>query len=120
LDEFLATTNFAMLKLIKTLHTAIWLVMASAAFYILYAGLTKTFNNWLYISIALLVLESIILMLNKWTCPLTPMAMKHTSETRSNFDIYLPETIAKYNKHIFGFIFLVGLLLVALNSIDLR
>jgi hypothetical protein len=109
-----------MLKLIKTLHTAIWLVMASAAFYILYAGLTKTFNSWLYVSVALLVLESIILMLNKWTCPLTPMAMKYTPNTNSNFDIYLPEIIAKYNKHIFGSIFLVGLLLVVINLVGLR
>jgi hypothetical protein len=105
------------LLFIKTLHTAIWLVMAVATFYILFAGITNTRNIWLWISIALLSTETIVLIINKWTCPLTPMAMKYTGDRNDNFDIYLPRALAKYNKLIFGAMFVIGILLVIFNII---
>lgn len=103
------------LILVKSIHSLVWLIMASAAIFILYAGVTNTVNIWLWISIGLLIIESIVLILNRWTCPLTPIAMKYTSEQAHNFDIYLPKVIAKYNKVIFGTIFIIGLVLVILN-----
>ncbi|MFZ5390830.1 MAG: hypothetical protein ACOZAJ_00960 [Patescibacteria group bacterium] len=105
------------LTFIKSLHSIIWFIMAAASIYILYAGLTKTFDIWLWLSIGLLVMESIVLLVNRWTCPLTPLAMKYTADRQDNFDIYLPLFIAKYNKIIFGTIFAVGLLLVIFNAI---
>jgi hypothetical protein len=109
-----------MLFLIKLIHTVIWVVMAAAAFYILYAGVTGTFDWILLISIMLLIVETIVLIVNKWTCPLTPMAEKYTSDREDNFDIYLPEWLAKYNKMIFGTVFVVGLILVVVNWINLQ
>lgn len=109
-----------MLKTIKLIHTIIWVVMAAASFYILYAGITNTFDIILTISIILLVLETITLLINKWTCPLTPLAGKYTSNRKDNFDIYLPNWLAKYNKFIFGTIFTIGLLLVLINWILLQ
>lgn len=104
-----------MLKVIKIIHTIIWIVMALATLYILYAGLTNTFDIFLYISIALLTAETIVLILNKWTCPLTPIARNYTDDRKDNFDIYLPEGLARYNKIIFGSIFVIGIILVILN-----
>jgi hypothetical protein len=52
---------------------------------------------------------------NKWVCPLTPLAMNYTANRNDNFDIYLPEFVAKYNKIFFGTLFVVGLLLVIFN-----
>ena len=103
--------------LIKLAHTVIWFIMALASIYILYAGITKTESAWLWISIALLCFESLVLVFNKWTCPFTPMAMKYTSERTDNFDIYIPKIIARYNKVIFGTIFVVGLVLVIYNML---
>lgn len=100
---------------IKLIHTAIWSVMALATAYILYAGITKSFTVWLWISIILVSLESLVLVLNKWTCPLTFFAMKYTPNRSDNFDIYLPMVVAKYNKIIFGTIFVVGIMLVMFN-----
>jgi len=104
-----------MLRIIKTVHTIIWLVMASATSYILYAGITATFTKMLYICLGLLVLETAVLVFNKWTCPLTPMARRYSDEKSDNFDIYLPNWLAKYNKIIFGIIFIAGILLVTFN-----
>lgn len=111
--------NNKSLSVIKIIHTIIWFIMATASFYILYAGIFKIFDIWLYISIGLLVLETIVLIINKWTCPLTPMAMKHTENRADNFDIYLPLFVAKYNKQIFGAIFVIGLLLVLINFLSI-
>ena len=104
-----------MIKLIKFAHTVIWLIMAAATLYILYAGITNTFNFTLMISIILLTLESVTLIFNKWTCPLTPMAKKYTSDRKDNFDIYLPNWLAKHNKIIFGTLFVIGIILVLIN-----
>jgi hypothetical protein len=104
------------LAIIKLTHTAIWLIMASASFYILYAGITDTTTPMLWVSIGLLSLETLVLLANKWTCPLTPMARKHTAEQSDNFDIYLPLWLARHNKLIFGSIFAAGLLLLGLGS----
>jgi polyferredoxin len=64
-----------------------------------------------------LLIESAVLIFNGWTCPLTSIAERYTDERQHNFDIYLPEIVAKYNKLIFGTIFVVGLLLVLFNVI---
>jgi hypothetical protein len=108
-----------MLTLIKLLHTFVWAVMASATLYILYAGVTNTFNTTLVVSILLLTLETLVLLFNKWRCPLTPLAEKYTSERTSNFDIYLPRSLATYNKQIFGTLFIFGVLLVFCNWMQL-
>ena len=41
--------------------------------------------------------------------PLTTVAARCTHERRANFDIYLPEWLARYNKHIFGALYAAGL-----------
>lgn len=97
------------------IHTFVWTVMASAVFYVFYAGITKTFGLMLWLSIGLVVIETAVLLINKWRCPLTPIAMKYTSDRRENFDIYLPEWLAKHNKLIFSTIFVAGLILVVRN-----
>ncbi len=91
--------------------------MASAVIYILYAGITNTFNTILWIAIGLILLEGVVLLINKWTCPLTPLAEKYTSNREPNFDIYLPKWLAKHNKTIFTSLFIIGLLLVIINLI---
>jgi hypothetical protein len=106
-----------MLRLIKLIHTFVWGVMALATLYILYAGITNTFDTLLIISLALLSLETLVLIFNKWTCPLTPLAGNFTTERKDNFDIYLPLWLATYNKHIFGTLFVAGLALICLRLI---
>lgn len=91
--------------------------MAAASFYILYAWITNTSNWIVLLSIILVTIETLILLFNKWTCPLTYIAKKHTSNRKDNFDIYLPIWLAKYNKRIFGIIFISGILLIVFNLI---
>ena len=56
--------------------------------------------------------ECIVLALNRFRCPLTDVAARHTENRAANFDIYLPESVARHNKAIFGTLFVLGELVV--------
>ena len=97
----------AKLVLIKTTHTAIWLFYNVVIFYLLYAVIANKIDKWVWICIALVVLEGLILLVFKAVCPVTLLARKYSASSEPNFDIYLPKWLAKYNKEIYTTIFLL-------------
>ena len=60
--------------------------------------------------IGIVFIEVLVLIANKWRCPLTGVAARYTDDRRDNFDIYLPEWLARHNKLIFGVLYVVGVL----------
>ena len=64
-----------------------------------------------------MLIEVAVLIANHFVCPLTSMAARYTDDRRENFDIYLPRWLARYNKQIFGSIFIAALLLSVLRWI---
>lgn len=105
-----------MLRTIKAIHTLVWATMASAIFYVLYVGISGEKRGVVWLAIGLIVLETGVLLVNRWRCPLSDVAARYTEEQDDNFDIYLPQWLAKHNKTIFGILFGMGLLLVLLRS----
>lgn len=93
--------NETKLVTIKVIHTIIWLFFNVVIFYMLYAAITNKLDKWLWIGYGLFVLEGLVLLLFKFFCPLTVMARKYSGSTKENFDIYLPNWLAKYNKLIY-------------------
>lgn len=61
--------------------------------------------------IGTVLVEVVILAFNSWRCPLTAVAARYTDDRRPNFDIYLPEWLARWNKEIFGTLYVAGILL---------
>jgi len=53
-------------------------------------------------------IECLVLVFNRGRCPLTDVAGRYTEVRGANFDIYLPEWLARYNKEIFGVVFVGG------------
>ena len=104
-----------MITFIKAIHTAIWLIMTIATFYIGYSVIRMNFNVLFYISLFLIIAEILVIIVNSLRCPLTNIARRYTNENTPNFDIYLPQIIAKYNKEIFSVILLFILLLYVYN-----
>jgi hypothetical protein len=49
-----------------------------------------------------------VLLANRWKCPLTDLAEKYTDDRSPNFDIYLPNWLARHNKTIFGALFVLN------------
>jgi len=51
-----------------------------------------------------------VLVLNRMQCPLTGAAKRYTNDRRANFDIFLPEWLARNNKAIFGTLYALAVL----------
>ena len=95
------------LVLVKTIHTVIWVFYNVVIFYMLYAVIVNRIDKWLWICFGLVLLEGIILLVFKQVCPVTLIARKYSDSDKSNFDIYLPEWLARYNKLIYTIIVIV-------------
>jgi hypothetical protein len=65
--------------------------------------------------IGVVCVEVLILAFNRFRCPLTDVAARYTTDRRDNFDIYLPEWLARYNKLIFGTLFVAGVLMTVVR-----
>ena len=113
----LKMTNNAKLLLIKTVHTAVWAFFVTVIFYILYSGFFDRINGLTGVAIGLVVFEGGVLLLFKRHCPLTLIARKYSDSNQDNFDIFLPNWLAKYNKLIFTTLFVAGLLMVLLRRL---
>lgn len=102
---------------IKVIHSLIWLFFATSIFYVLYCGIFNKVSFITWILIGFVFLETFVLLFFKWRCPLTLIARKYSNSNKDNFDIYLPNWIAKHNKLIFSIIFTTGLILVIYRTI---
>lgn len=100
-------TSRSKLIAIKIIHTAIWAFFNVVIFYMLYAVTFGEINKWLWIGYGLVGLEVIALLSFRFFCPLTILARKYSDSPRNNFDIYLPEWLARYNKQIYTAIMLL-------------
>ena len=92
---------------IKLLHTAIWFFFVICIVAIPIAGARRQFQGAAALS-SLVLMECLVLACNRGQCPLTVVAGRYTEERKNNFDIYLPLWLARYNKKIFGTLFVAG------------
>jgi hypothetical protein len=97
------------LRLVKLVHTLAWALFAGCIVALPVAAYLNDFQLAALL-IAIVLLEVIVLVANRFRCPLTAVAARYTSDRRANFDIYLPMWIARYNKEIFGSLFVAGIL----------
>jgi hypothetical protein len=95
------------LTAVKLLHTGVWafFVMAIAGVP-LFAWLGH--DGWALVCAGVVAVESLVRAVNGMRCPLTDVAGAYTEDRRANFDIYLPEWLARYNKLIFGSLYVAG------------
>lgn len=103
------------LILLKSIHTLIWIFFASLIFYILYCGIIGDINPITWIAIGFIILEGLILLIFNMFCPLTIIARKYSDSKKDNFDIFLPEWLARHNKLLFSIIFIIGLTLIGIR-----
>jgi len=103
---------------IKVIHTVIWFFFNAVLFYMAYAVTINRIDKFVWIGIGCIVAEWIVLLYFKWQCPLTTIARKYSNSTKENFDIYIPNGLAKYNKEIYITFFVIiisGLIFRILN-----
>jgi uncharacterized membrane protein len=107
------------LRVVKIVHTLAWSVFAGCIAALPVAAYFKDFRLAVLL-IAIVLVEVLVLFANHFRCPLTVVAARYTSDRRANFDIYLPLWIARYNKEIFGSLFVIGILFTIARWMSLR
>jgi hypothetical protein len=108
--EGLVLAAAASLRWVKLVHTIIWAFFAGCILAIPVLAWQELFFPAALLISAVMV-EVFVLLANGWSCPLTGVAARYTEDRQDNFDIYLPVWLARYNKQIFGWLFVAGLLL---------
>jgi hypothetical protein len=93
-----------MLTAIKLLHTLLWAFLAASIVALSALGMLHRFRR-AAILIGIVLLECGILAVNGGRCPLSDLAARFTNDRAFNFDIYLPNWLAQYNRVIFGVLF---------------
>ena len=107
-------TGNTRLRAIRAIHTVVWAFFAGCIVAIpIYASQSR-FRAVVALC-ALVSVELAVLALNAGRCPLTAIAARYTDDRRPNFDIYLPEWLARYNKAIFGTLLVLGLIYASLR-----
>ena len=101
------------LAAVRTVHTAIYLVMAASTLLLVLAGVTGWSGWWLWVSLGLLVLESAVFAGNGFKCPLTALAVSYGARTGHVFDTFLPERWTRYTFRFFGTLMAIGIALLA-------
>ena len=100
------------LFMIKFVHTLVWAFFAGCVVVLPLLAILRQFHLACLLAGAV-GLECLVIALNRSRCPLTDFAARYTADRRPNFDIYLPEWLARWNKVIFGSWFLADLVLLA-------
>ena len=93
-------------------HTVAWAVLVTCILAIPWAS-WRGYHGWVAALAGTVLLEVAVLVFNGWRCPLTIVAERYTTDRRDNFDIYLPEWLARHNKLIFGILYVVGVAFAA-------
>jgi hypothetical protein len=96
------------LIVVKTLHTLVWIFFNVVIFYFLYAVIVDNINKWVWICLGLIGVETCILLAFGNVCPITLVARNYSQSSKDNFDIYLPNWLARYNKQIYSAIVIIG------------
>jgi len=102
------TSSASILTAIKAVHTLVWAFFAASILAIWVLAWRADFLN-AALAISVVLVEVVILAANGLRCPLTSLAARYTVDRRDNFDIYLPEWLARHNQLIFGALYGAGI-----------
>ena len=97
---------------IKLVHTAIFWTLSLRVLYALFSGIADRITIWTWVAVGLLLVESVVLVVSGWTCPLTILAERQGALRGSVADIFLPNWFADRIFPICGTLY--GVALVAL------
>jgi len=103
---------------IKVVHTVIFWVLSFCVVYVLFSGAADRVTSWTYVAILLLLVESIVLVAFRWTCPLTLLAERQGAVRGEVADIFLPKWFADRIFPICGTLFGIAVILVAWRALD--
>ena len=99
------------LIMIKSLHTLVWLFFNVVLIYLYYCVITDQVGIYFWLRIGAYALEFVVLLAYRWNCPLTFWARRYSDSDKDNFDIYLPNWLAKHTKTIYTTLIIILLII---------
>ena len=111
-------SKYGKLLIVKIIHTLVWIFFNVVIFYLFYAVVSNKIDKWVWIGLGLFVLEGIVLVIFRNMCPLTVIARKYSDSSKNNFDIFLPDWLAKNNKLIYSIFLGVIIIILAYRLIN--
>ena len=97
---------------IKLVHTAIFWILSLCVVHTLYSGLANRITTWTWVAVGFLLVESVVLMVAGWTCPLTILVERQGVARGSVADIFLPKWFADRIFPICGTAYGMGVALI--------
>jgi hypothetical protein len=100
---------------VKLVHTLIFWVLSLCIVYMLYSGVADRITMWTWVAVGLLLIESVVLVVSGWECPLTILAERRGALRGSVADIFLPKWFADRVFPICGTLYGIALLIIVLR-----
>ena len=97
---------------IKLVHTVVFWLLSACVVYALYSGVAGRITPWTWLAVSLLLVESGVLAVSGWKCPLTILAERQGALQGSVADIFLPKKLADRIFPVCGTMFVVALVLI--------
>lgn len=107
--------NTNKLFILKSIHIIIFIFISFCVIYTFYAGVTKTYNWILVLAIGAVLIEGLILLFNKWQCPLTNLVKDYGDETGRVTDMFCPAWFAPHVFRTYSALYAIGLILLGAN-----
>jgi hypothetical protein len=80
---------------VKTIHTAVFLVMLSSILWVVISGLLRRRDRSVAAAAGLVAIEAAVFVANDGVCPLTPLTERLGAARGSVSDIFLPDPVAR-------------------------
>ena len=101
--------------IIKLTHSLIFWFQVACIAYLLYAGIARDFNIYIFIPIAAILINGILLYFNNGRCPFTNLAERYGAKQGSLTDLFLPDIVARNIFRVFTPLFVIELILIAVR-----
>ena len=82
-------------RVVKTVHTAIFLVMLSSILWLVVSGFARRRDRSVALAAGLVAIEAGVFVANDGICPLTPLAERLGATRGTVSDIFLPSAVAR-------------------------
>lgn len=115
----LEMTDAQRLSIVRSLHTAVYVVVSASALVLLFAGLTGRDGPWLWTAAGLIAAEVVVFAGSGMRCPLTALAVRYGAERGHVFDSFLTLGMSRLAFRFFGTALAIGLLLIAARQFGL-
>ena len=97
---------------IKLVHTVIFWILSLCTVYALFSGIADRITMWTWVAVVLLLVESVVLVVSGWKCPLTILAERQGALRGSVTDIFLPKWFADRIFPVCGTMYAVAIVLI--------